>query len=182
MILCDTDYAKKLNSKIFPGIQGGPLCHVIAAKAVALKEAQTETFKIYAAQIIKNAQALACALIEKGYHLTSGGTDNHLMLVDLRTRDGMSGHEASEYLAQAGLIVNKNVIPFDTRPAIQTSGIRLGTPALTSRNMGQDEMRLVAGWIDDVLTSHGDEAVTARVLDGVGELCDAFPILNDYHH
>jgi len=150
---------------------------VIAAKAVAFHEATRPRFKDYAAQIIANAQALAEALMDRGWRLVSGGTDNHLMLVDLRSQnEDLTGHQAAQWLAEAGLIANKNAIPFDPRPPVSTSGLRLGTPALTTRCMGAEEMRLIGGWIDEVLSSEGNKTVIMRILDGVRQLCRRFPI------
>lgn len=178
MILCQEDKAKKINSKIFPGIQGGPLCHVIAAKAVALKEAQTDVFKIYAKQIIKNAQALANALIERGYNLTSGGTDNHLMLVDLTNKD-ITGKDAQNALDLANITTNRNTVPFETRSPFVTSGIRLGTPALTSRGLREDDLKIVAGFIDEVLTQITNEDKIKQIGEKVQEFSRSFPEFED---
>ncbi len=178
LILCGADYAKKLNSKIFPGIQGGPLCHVIAAKAVALKEAQTEAFRTYAKQIISNAQALAAALIEKGYHLTSGGTDNHLMLVDLTNKD-ITGKDAQNMLDLANITTNRNTVPFETRSPFVTSGIRLGTPALTTRGLKEKDMVTVAGYIDQVLIHMTDEAKINAIGEEVKAFSQSFPEFED---
>ncbi len=176
-ILCKADRAKKVDSAVFPGLQGGPLEHVIAAKAVAFGEAMRPEFKDYAAAIVANARTLAGELIEKGWRLVSGGTDNHLMLIDLRSRDeDLTGHVASNWLAAAGIITNKNAVPFDPRKPFHASGIRLGTPALTTRGMGAAEMKTVAGWIDEVLSAGGDEAVIQRVGGEVRELCARFPV------
>ncbi len=178
MILCDEDYAAQMNKAVFPGMQGGPLMHVVAAKAVALKEASTPGFKTYAAQIVKNTQALADALLARGIHLVSGGTDNHLILLDLREA-GFSGKKAEAALGQAGITVNKNAIPFDTRKPAFTSGIRVGTPALTSRRMKEAEMQIVGGWIADVLADITDEARIASVREDVRSLCEKFPMGED---
>lgn len=175
MILCDEDYATQMNKAVFPGLQGGPLMHVVAAKAVAFKEASTPEFKAYAEQIVKNAKALANALLERGIHLVSGGTDNHLILLDLREA-GFSGKKAEAALGQAGITVNKNAIPFDTRKPAFTSGIRVGTPALTSRDMKEAEMKVVGGWIADVLADITDEACIASVREDVRSLCEKFPM------
>ncbi len=156
MILCDETLGSTLNSQIFPGIQGGPLMHVIAAKAVALKEALRPQFKIYQQQVIDNAKALADALMGLGYTLTSNGTDNHLILVDL-TNKNITGKDAAHALDEAGITVNKNTIPFETRSPFVTSGIRLGTPALTTRGMKEADMQRVASWIDEAIT-HADNA------------------------
>jgi len=150
MILCPEEFAKDVNKKIFPGIQGGPLMHVIAAKAVAFKEALEPSFKEYAGQIIKNAKTLAEVFLEKGFSLVTGGTDTHLILVDL-TNKGISGKEAEEALEAAGITVNKNTVPNETRSPFVTSGIRIGTPALTTKGMKEDEMKLIAGWMVEVL-------------------------------
>ncbi len=175
MILCDEDYAAGMNKAVFPGLQGGPLMHVVAAKAVAFKEASTPEFKDYSAQIVKNAKALADALLQRGVHLVSGGTDNHLILLDLR-ESGFSGKKAEAALGQAGITVNKNAIPFDTRKPAFTSGIRVGTPALTSRHMKEAEMKVVGGWIADVLADIKDEARIASVREDVRSLCEKFPM------
>jgi glycine hydroxymethyltransferase len=175
MILCREDYAKKLNSNIFPGIQGGPLMHVIAAKAVAFKEALTPEFREYQGQIVKNAKALAAGLTSRGFKLTSGGTDNHLMLVDL-TETGLTGKVAEEALDRAGITVNKNGIPFDTRSPFITSGIRIGTPAATTHGLKEQEMELVAGFIADVLANVEDEAKLAAVKSDVNALMKRFPL------
>jgi glycine hydroxymethyltransferase len=175
MILCREEFAKKLNSNIFPGIQGGPLMHVIAAKAVALKEAQSPEFKAYAEQVVKNAQALAQALLEKGFKLVSGGTDNHLMLVDFSGTD-LTGKLAEETLEKAGITVNKNAVPFDTRSPFVTSGIRIGTPATTTRGLREEQMRQIAGWIARALESVGDAQALETIRGEVQELCRQFPL------
>ncbi|NLW68410.1 MAG: serine hydroxymethyltransferase [Bacteriovoracaceae bacterium] len=175
MVLCRESHAKVLNSRVFPGMQGGPLMHVIAAKAVALKEAMTPEFKAYQQQIVKNAQALAKGLISRGFSLVSGGTDNHLMLVDLTNKD-ITGKDAEAFLDQAWITVNKNTIPFETRSPFVTSGIRLGTPALTTRGMKEGEMELVASLIARVIDSKGDPAEIDRVKNDVEALSQKFPI------
>ncbi|MFP6868068.1 MAG: serine hydroxymethyltransferase [Nitrospinota bacterium] len=175
MILTDEDHAAAISKAVFPGMQGGPLMHVIAAKAVALKEASTDAFKDYAAQIVKNAKALAAALKGKGIQLVSGGTDNHLLLLDLREA-GFSGRKAEAALGRAGITVNKNAIPFDTRKPTLTSGIRIGTPALTTRKMKEADMETIGGWIADVLGDIGNEELIASVRDDVRELCKKFPM------
>lgn len=178
LIMCKKDYAKVLNSRIFPGSQGGPLMHIIAAKAVALKEALTPEFKDYQAQIVKNAKAMADALTAAGLRLVSGGTDNHLMLIDVATK-GITGKEAEETLDRAGITVNKNGIPFDTKGPQITSGIRIGTPAITSRGMKEEEMgvigRLIAHIIDDIT----DEKRIREVKDEVASLCEKFPLYSN---
>ncbi|WP_305041415.1 serine hydroxymethyltransferase [Geoalkalibacter sp.] len=175
MILCREEFAKKLNSNIFPGIQGGPLMHVIAAKAVALKEAQSPEFKAYAGQVVKNAQALAQALAEKGFKLVSGGTDNHLMLVDFSGTE-LTGKLAEETLEHAGITVNKNAVPFDTRSPFVTSGIRIGTPATTTRGLREEQMRQIADWIARALGAVGDSQALAGIRGEVQELCRQFPL------
>ncbi len=175
MILCKEEFAKKLNSTVFPGMQGGPLMHVIAAKAVALKEAMSEDFNAYQAQIVKNAKAMAEVLIQNGFDLISGGTDNHLILVDLNNK-GLTGKEAETYLDEAWITVNKNTIPFETRSPFITSGIRIGTPAITTRGMKEDEMREIATMIASVIDSRGDKKVIDTVREGVKELTERFPI------
>ena len=175
MILCQEEFAKKLNSNIFPGIQGGPLMHVIAAKAVALKEALAPEFKDYAAQVVKNAQALAAELVSRGYNLVSGGTDNHLMLVDFSGSD-LTGKVAEETLEKAGITVNKNAVPFDTRSPFVTSGIRIGTPASTTRGLKEAEMRQIGAWIDEALKNIEDDAVLERIRGEIRELCKQFPL------
>jgi len=174
LILCQEAYAKAVDKQVFPGTQGGPLEHVIAAKAVALGEALDPSFKVYAAQVIKNAQALARALIGHGYAIVSGGTDTHLMLVDLRPKQ-VTGKEAQELLDRAGITVNKNTIPGDPQKAFVTSGIRLGTPAVTTRGFREQEMEVIAELIDTVLTRK-DEDTVSRVKARVRELADAFPL------
>ena len=175
MILCRAEHAKTIDSKVFPGMQGGPLMHVIAAKAVALKEALSPDFKLYQQQIVKNAQTLARVLTSKGFRLTSGGTDNHLMLVDLRQSE-LTGKVAQETLDKARITVNKNAVPFDTRSPFVTSGIRIGTPAVTSRGMKEREMEAIGDLIARVLNHVGDEPALGAVADAVGELCSRFPV------
>ncbi len=175
MILAGADLAKPINSQIFPGIQGGPLMHIIAAKAVALGEALRPGFKTYQAQVVKNAAVLASVLMDAGYRLVSGGTDNHLMLMDLRDRD-FTGKDAEHALDEAGITVNKNTVPFETRSPFVTSGIRLGTAALTSRGMKEDDMRTVGGFITTVLDNIRDEAVIRRVCSEVTDFARSFPI------
>jgi glycine hydroxymethyltransferase len=173
----DPDIAKKIDKAVFPGIQGGPLMHVIAAKAVCFGEALQPSFKQYAIQIIKNAKALAAALTERGHRLVSGGTDNHLMLVDLRKRDqNLTGADAEKWLEKAGMITNKNGIPNDPRPPRVTSGLRLGTPATTTRGLKESHMKQIAEWIDQVLAGHGDDSIVRRVRGQVEQLCQQFPL------
>lgn len=178
LIMCREAFAKTLNSRVFPGMQGGPLMHIIAAKAVAFKEALSEEFKTYQAQIVKNAKALAQALSTKGFRLVSGGTDNHLMLVDLTSR-GITGREAQDALDLAGITVNRNGIPFDTRSPMVTSGIRLGTPALTTRGMKEQEMVFIAELIAEVLNRIDDEAKIRTVREEVRALCERFPLYRE---
>jgi glycine hydroxymethyltransferase len=175
MILCREDMAKKLNSSIFPGTQGGPLMHVIAAKAVALREAMTPEFRTYQRQILSNAQAFAGTLSARGLRLVSGGTDNHLLLVNLKDTP-LTGKEAEEELERVGITVNKNTVPFETRSPFVTSGIRIGTPAVTTRGMKEPEMERIANMIADVLNAPGDLTVKQRVSREVRALCDAFPL------
>jgi glycine hydroxymethyltransferase len=174
LILCQERFAKDVDKQVFPGLQGGPLEHVIAAKAVALGEAMTPEFKRYARQVVQNAQALAAALVERGYAIVSGGTDTHLMLVDLRPKQ-VTGKEAQELLDRAGITVNKNTIPGDPQKAFVTSGIRIGTPAVTTRGFTETEMQTVATLIDTVLTSK-DDATIAQVKAAVRELTEQFPL------
>jgi glycine hydroxymethyltransferase len=174
MILCKKEFAKAIDSAVFPGIQGGPLMHVIAAKAVALGQAMTEDFKEYQRQIIKNAQHLCSSLEKKGYRIVSGGTDNHLFMVDL-TSKGLTGKEAQESLEASGIMINKNLIPFDTKSPNVTSGIRVGTPAVTTRGMKEAEMDLIADFIDTVLQKPVDVALQANMRDKVKTLCKRFP-------
>ncbi|MBI5286123.1 MAG: serine hydroxymethyltransferase [Deltaproteobacteria bacterium] len=178
MIMCKAEFAKVIDKTIFPGIQGGPLMHIIAAKAVALKEALEPGFKEYQRQIVANAKAMAEELQSRGYDLISGGTDNHLMLVDL-TRTGITGKEAEESLVKAGITVNKNTIPFETKPPSVASGIRIGTPAVTTRRMKEPEMKTIAGFIDDALKNRGDEARLSSIEARVKELCERFPFYKD---
>ncbi|MBI1831594.1 MAG: serine hydroxymethyltransferase [Planctomycetes bacterium] len=174
VVMCKEAWEKKINSAVFPGLQGGPLMHVIAAKAVAFGEALKPEFKTYAAQTIANARTLAYELQRLGFRVVSGGTDNHLLLVDVTSR-GLTGKVAEETLDHAGITVNKNKIPFDARPPLDPSGIRIGTPALTTRGMRETEMRQVANWIDVALAHAGEKAPLERVRGQVRELCRQFP-------
>ncbi len=177
MIMCKEDWAKKIDSRIFPGSQGGPLMHCIAAKAISFAEALRPEFTTYQQQIIRNAKALAEALVSKGNRLVSGGTDNHLMLLDLRpAHPDVTGKQAEAWLVAAGLIVNKNMIPFDERKPTLTSGLRLGTPAVTTRGMKEDQMQAVGDLIDRVLRAEGDQAVIEAVREQVREMCEQFPL------
>jgi glycine hydroxymethyltransferase len=175
MILCRKEFAKKIDVSVFPGTQGGPLMHVIAAKAVALKEAQGKGFKSYQEQVVRNADVLQEELARRGFRIVSGGTDNHLMLVDL-TPKHVTGKDAVEFLDRARITVNKNLIPYDPQPPLVSSGIRLGTPALTTRNMKDAQMREVASLIDKVISSRGDEKAVKETREAVRVLADAFPI------
>ncbi|HIW00168.1 MAG TPA: serine hydroxymethyltransferase [Candidatus Desulfovibrio intestinipullorum] len=175
MILSTADMGKTINSQIFPGIQGGPLMHVIAAKAVAFGEALRPAFKTYAAQVIKNAAVLAGVLMDNGFSLVSGGTDNHLMLVDLSNKD-YTGKDAEHALDDAGITVNKNTVPFETRSPFVTSGIRIGTAALTTRGLREDDMRIVGGFICKVLNNINDTAFIAQTRREVEDFARSFPI------
>jgi glycine hydroxymethyltransferase len=174
VVLCKAEWEKKINSAVFPGLQGGPLMHVIAAKAVAFAEALRPDFKAYATQTIANARTLADELQRLGFRIVSGGTDNHLLLVDVTTR-GLTGKIAEETLDHAGITVNKNKIPFDQRPPLDPSGIRIGTPALSTRGMREPEMRQIAAWIDAALAHAGDQSASARIRAQVRDLCRQFP-------
>lgn len=175
----DEDLNKLINRNVFPGVQGGPLMHIITAKAVAFGEALKPEFKAYQQQVIKNAQALADAMTKHGFRITSGGTDNHLMLVDLTVKDAdLTGKEAEKWLEDAGLITNKNGIPDDPRSPMITSGLRFGTPATTTRGFKEAEMEAIAAWINRVVESKGDEATIATVRAEVKSLCEQFPL----HH
>jgi glycine hydroxymethyltransferase len=175
MILCREEFAKVLNSNIFPGIQGGPLMHVIAAKAVAFKEALTPEFRIYQEQIVKNAGTLAVELMKRGFRLVSGGTDNHLMLVDLSDTD-LTGKIAEEALDRAGITVNKNTVPFETRSPFVTSGIRIGTPAATTHGLKEQEMKEVAVFIAEVLANVNNDEKIAEIKESVSALMKRFPL------
>lgn len=173
MILCKEEYAKAIDKAIFPGLQGGPLMHIIAAKAVTFKEALSDEFKDYQKQIVKNAKVLAETLIEKGFRLVSGGTDNHLMLVDLTNMD-VTGKEAEQVLDKVGITVNKNTIPFETRSPFVTSGIRIGTPAVTTRGFKEDEMREIGQLIYDTIINRDNEEELAKIKERVAALCSRF--------
>ena len=180
MILCKEAHAKAVDKAVFPATQGGPLVHVIAAKAVALLEALQPDFTTYARQIVANAKALAGKLAEGGFHLVSGGTDNHLMLVDLRpSHPDLAGKDAEAVLEAAGITVNKNTVPGETRSPFVTSGLRIGTPALTTRGMREDEMRRIGQWIGSVLAAPADQDLQRRVREEVRELCGAFPLYQE---
>ncbi len=174
-ILCQAKFAQAIDRAVFPGLQGGPLMHVIAAKAVCFKEAMSPEFKDYARRVVENARTLATELARQGLRIVSGGTDNHLMLVDL-TSTGLTGKQAEAALEQVGITCNKNAIPFDPRPPAVTSGIRLGTPAVTTRGMGPTEMAQIARWLVKVLSNYGDQAVYRQVREEVFELATRFPV------
>ncbi|MBU1171685.1 MAG: serine hydroxymethyltransferase [Proteobacteria bacterium] len=178
LIVSGRDLTSIMNKQIFPGIQGGPLMHVIAAKAIALKEASTPEFKVYQANIVKNAKTLSLALMDKGFELVSGGTDNHLMLIDLSNRR-ITGKEAETVLDLAGITANKNVIPYDKRGPVTTSGVRVGTPVLTTRGMGENEMHLVADLIHDTIKFRDKPETISKIREKVRELCAAFPLFTD---
>ena len=175
MVMCREQFQKEVDRAVFPTVQGGPLMHVVAAKAVCFKEAMEASFKDYQRQVISNAQVLARELSGAGFRIVSGGTDNHLMLVDVFVR-GLTGAQAEKALERAAITVNKNAIPFDTQPPMKASGIRIGTPALTTRGMNEEEMKLIAGLISEVLGDPENESVHASVRTRVKELCERFPI------
>ncbi len=175
LILCKQQYAKELDRVVFPGVQGGPLEHIIAAKAVCFKEALEPEFRAYQAQVLANARALAAALARRGFRIVSGGTDTHLFLVDLVPRK-ITGLEAQQALERAGITVNRNAIPFDPYPPYKAGGLRIGTPAVTTRGMGEAEMEVIAGWIAEVLERPDDEAVARRIREQVRELTARFPL------
>ena len=179
LILSKEELGAKLSKEIFPGIQGGPLMHIIAAKAVAFKEAQGETFKTYQQQVVKNAKVLAKGLMDSGINLVSGGTDNHMMLADLTNID-ITGKDAQVVLEKAGITVNKNSIPFETRSPFVTSGIRIGTPTLTSRGMMEKEMETIAQLITTVLKNPNDPDIIKKTAKRVRELCEIFPLYSDH--
>jgi glycine hydroxymethyltransferase len=178
MVMCREKFQKELDRAVFPTIQGGPLMHVVAAKAVCFKEAAEASFKDYQSQVIANAKVLAEELSNAGFRIVSGGTDNHLMLVDVFVR-GLTGSQAEKTLERSAITVNKNAIPFDTQPPMKASGIRVGTPALTTRGMQEAEMKQIAAFISEVLAAPEDEGVHKSVRDRVKELCEQFPI---YEH
>ena len=175
MILCKSKYAKAIDKAVFPGMQGGPLMHIIAAKAVAFKEAMSDEFKVYQQQVVNNAKALGEGLMARGFDLVSGGTDNHLLLVDLRSK-GLTGKTAEKVLDEVKITVNKNTVPYDPESPFVTSGIRIGTPAMTSRGLTEDTMRTTANLIADALENPTNEVVLAKVRKGVAEICQAHPL------
>ena len=175
MILCNQDLAAGIDRSVFPGQQGGPLIHIVAAKAVAFKEALAPEFATYAAQVVTNAKVLAEAIAAEGYRIISGGTDTHVMLIDVFQK-GMLGSEAEHALGEAGITVNKNAIPYDTNPPMKPSGIRIGTPALTTRGMKEPEMRIIAGWIAQALEHRTDAAKLQQIRGQVLEMAEHFPL------
>jgi glycine hydroxymethyltransferase len=175
MVMCRASFAKDIDRSVFPGVQGGPLMHIIAAKAVCFKEALAPAFREYQRQIVKNAHRLAAALGAAGFRLVSGGTDNHLLLVDVFAR-GITGKVAEAALGRAGITVNKNTIPFDTTPPMVGSGIRIGTPAVTTRGMGEADMDDIAALIGRVLAAPDDESIGQAVRTDVEALCRKFPL------
>jgi glycine hydroxymethyltransferase len=175
IVLCQEKFAKAIDSTLFPGVQGGPLMHVIAAKAVCFHEALQPSFRDYQRQVVINAKALAAGLAKHGYRIVSGGTDNHLMLVDLRPKE-INGKEAQEVLDRAGITVNKNAIPFDTYPIFKPGGIRVGTPAVTTRGMKEEEMLEIADLVAEALANRSDEAALGRVREKVREMTRRFPL------
>jgi len=180
MILCKEEHKKAVDKAVFPGLQGGPLMHIIAAKAVSFKEALEPDFEVYQRQIINNAAALAGRLADNGFSLVSGGTDNHLLLVDLRESHAeLTGKEAENVLERAGMTVNKNTVPGETRSPFVTSGLRIGTPAVTTRGLQEPEMHQIADWIASVLTDASDEAVISETRAEVEALCTAFPLYEE---
>ncbi len=175
MILCQQEFAAGIDRSVFPGQQGGPLMHVVAGKAVAFKEALQPEFATYAAQVVTNAKVLAAALAEEGYRIISGGTDTHVILIDVFEK-GMLGSEAEYALGAAGITVNKNAIPYDQNPPMKPSGIRIGTPALTTRGMKEAEMKCVAGWIAAALENRNNPDKLVQIRHEVGELAEQFPL------
>jgi glycine hydroxymethyltransferase len=178
MILCKADYAAAVDKSVFPGCQGGPLVHIMAAKAVCFREALQPSFKDYAQQVVANAKVLAKTMQEEGFRIISGGTDTHLMLVDVFSQ-GMLGSEAEKALGDAGITVNKNAIPFDTNPPMKPSGIRLGTPALTTRGMKETEMRQVGTWIASALRERANPDMLKRIRQQVFEMAEMFPLYKE---
>lgn len=178
LIMCREEHAKAIDRMVFPFIQGGPLVHVIASKAVALREALSPEFTDYGRRVVENARVLADTIMDRGLRLVSGGTDNHLILVDLRERD-LTGKDAEQALEHAGITVNKNTVPGETRSPFVTSGLRIGTPAITTRGMGPDEVRVMGGWIADILERPRDREAVRRIRREVGEMCAAYPLYDE---
>jgi glycine hydroxymethyltransferase len=181
LILCQQEFAAGIDRSVFPGQQGGPLMHIIAAKAVAFKEALAPEFATYAQQVVTNAKVLAEAMAAEGYRIISGGTDTHVMLIDVFQK-GMLGSEAEYALGEAGITVNKNAIPYDTNPPMKPSGIRIGTPALTTRGMKEPEMRVIAGWIAQALEQRADPAKLKQIRGQVLEMAAKFPLYDWLRH
>jgi glycine hydroxymethyltransferase len=175
LILCKAEHARAIDKSVFPGLQGGPLIHVIAAKAVAFGEALRPSFAAYCRQVVANARALAAELVQRGFEVVSGGTDTHLLLVDLRNR-GLTGKSAEKTLDEVGITVNKNTVPRETESPFVTSGIRIGTPAVTTRGMREAEMRMIAGYMEGAIAAAGDAAAMRRIHSEVRELALAFPL------
>jgi len=181
LVLCKAAFAKELDKLTFPGTQGGPLVHTIAAKAVCLKEAMEPSFKEYQKQVVANTKAMAAAVAKRGFRIVSGGTDNHLFLIEVHSR-GITGSDAEKALDRAGITVNKNSIPFDPLPPMKAGGIRLGSPSITTRGMREPEMELIGGWIADVLTNIGNAEVEQRVRKQVADLAAKFPVYEARMH
>jgi glycine hydroxymethyltransferase len=175
IVMCEEKFAKTIDSTLFPGVQGGPLMHVIAAKAVCFQEALQPSFSEYQRQVVVNAKALAAGVAQHGFRIVSGGTDNHLMLVDLRPKE-INGKEAQETLDKAGITVNKNAIPFDTYPIFKPGGIRIGTPAVTTRGMKEEEMLEISDLLSEALANRTDDSALAKVRDKVRDLTRRFPL------
>ena len=175
LIVCKEEHAEKIDKAIMPGLQGGPHNNTTAAIAVALKESQTPEFKAYAAQIVANAKALAEKLNSHGFRLVTGGTDNHLILFETQASKGISGRDAAKALDTAGIVTNCNTVPFDPNPPFKPSGVRIGTPAITSRGMKEDEMAKLGDWMSEAIDNASDEAVLKRIAGEVEELCQSFP-------
>ena len=178
MIMCSEEHAKKINKEIFPGIQGGPLMHIIAGKAVSFKEALEPSFKTYQQQVVANAKSLADELTSRGYNLVSGGTDNHLILLDLNNKD-ITGKEAERVLEVAGITVNKNTVPFETRSPFVTSGVRIGVPAATTKGMREADMEVIAALIDHALQNRDNPGALSTIRTEVTDLCKRFPFYAD---
>jgi glycine hydroxymethyltransferase len=181
MILCRQEFAASVDRSVFPGQQGGPLMHIVAAKAVALREALQPEFAVYARQVVANAKVLADALAAEGFRIISGGTDTHLILVDVFQK-GILGSEAEHALGEAGITVNKNAIPYDANPPMRPSGIRIGTPALTTRGMKEPEMRIIASWIASALANRSDAAKLGKLRAEVLDLAECFPLYDWLRH
>ena len=177
MIMAQEEVSKSVASRIFPGIQGGPMMHTIAAKAVCFGEALQPSFKTYIGQVIQNAKTLSGALVEEGFHLTSNGTDNHLVLLDLR-KENITGKDTESALEKAGVTTNKNMVPFDDKSPFITSGVRIGTPAITTRGMKEKEMKQIATWISSAIRNSGDEAALKKIRSEVAELCSKYPLFS----